>query len=412
MCYKQDFFLSSITLARETLSSDQYQSLLFLVLGFGALIRLFEKSGALLGFNSIVRKFAKTQKHAMVVTWVLSLIIFIDDYLDILATSAAMKTTTDDLRIPREHLAYGINSMGACVCVLIPFSSWSAFAVSCIGEYGMGWGDYVKALPYMFFPIIAIVVCLLVAIGIIPKVGGLKKAYQRVAEGGPLHLKEEMGATVVNIEVDDKGEPSSPLNFIIPVIALVVVMIICGNDIVPGILAALIVQFFMYIPQKLMNVTEFINNAMEGLGTMVTLGICILFGNMIATCSSNMGFTDFIVKVLGAAIPPVLIPVITFVAIATVTWAACNFWVLILLTIPIFIPLAISTGMNPGIVLAALMSGAAFGSKFCLYSDCVFMTAAGTGVNNFAQIKVVAPYVLGSAALAAIAFLIVGIIAV
>ena len=60
----------------------------------------------------------------------------------------------------------------------------------------------------------------------------------------------------------------------------------------------------------------------------------------------------------------------------------------------------------------AIMSGVAFGSKFCFYSDAVFMTSAGTGVSNMTQIKAVAPYVLGSAALAAAAFLIVGFVSV
>ena len=69
-------------------------------------------------------------------------------------------------------------------------------------------------------------------------------------------------------------------------------------------------------------------------------------------------------------------------------------------------------GIEPSIVVAAIMSGVAFGSKFCFYSDAVFMTSAGTGVPNITQIKAVAPYVLGSAVLAAIAFVIVGVIRV
>ena len=83
-----------------------------------------------------------------------------------------------------------------------------------------------------------------------------------------------------------------------------------------------------------------------------------------------------------------------------------------MLTVPIFVPLALNMGIDPALVIAAIMSGVAFGSKFCFYSDAVFMTSAGTGVSNMTQIKVVAPYVLGAAALAIIAFLITGIIAV
>jgi len=95
-----------------------------------------------------------------------------------------------------------------------------------------------------------------------------------------------------------------------------------------------------------------------------------------------------------------------------VSFAAASFWILIVISVPIFIPLAINMGIEPSIVVAAIMSGVAFGSKFCFYSDAVFMTSAGTGVPNITQIKAVAPYVLGSAVLAAIAFVIVGVIRV
>lgn len=77
---------------------------------------------------------------------------------------------------------------------------------------------------------------------------------------------------------------------------------------------------------------------------------------------------------------------------------------------PIFVPLATTMGIDPAIIVAAIMSGVAFGSKFCFYSDAVFMTSAGTEVSNMTQIKAVAPYVLGSAILAAIAFLVVGVV--
>jgi Na+/H+ antiporter NhaC len=79
---------------------------------------------------------------------------------------------------------------------------------------------------------------------------------------------------------------------------------------------------------------------------------------------------------------------------------------------PIFIPLAQSMGVDSSLVVAAIMSGVAFGSKFCFYSDAVFMTSAGTGVSNMTQIKAVAPYVLSSAAIAAICFVVVGIVTV
>ena len=109
---------------------------------------------------------------------------------------------------------------------------------------------------------------------------------------------------------------------------------------------------------------------------------------------------------------PTILPAFVFVIVGLVTFAAASFWILIMLTVPIFVPLAVTMGVDPAFVIAAIMSGVAFGSKFCFYSDAVFMTSAGTGVSNMTQIKVVAPYVLGAAGLSIIAFLVTGFVIV
>ena len=343
--------------------------------------------------------------------------MFVDDYLNVLAVSSSMRTLTDKQRIPREHLAYGANSMGACVCVLIPFTSWAAFAIGCLSEQGLGFTDYVRSLPYMFFPIIAIVVCLLVAVGVIPKVGLIKKAYERVDAGGSvLCPAESSGSTssIINMgeETDEDIKPSSPLNFFIPIIALIVVTIVCGNSVVHGIIAAIVIQFILYLAQRLMTLSEFMNTMFEGITSMAGLAFIICFAYILGSANDAMGFSTFVINGLSGTIPPALLPALAFIIIGAVAFAAASFWVLIVITVPIFVPLASSMGIDPAIIIAAIMSGVAFGSKFCFYSDAVFMTSAGTGVPNMTQIKAVAPYVLGSAALSAVAFLIIGFVTV
>ena len=123
-----------------------------------------------------------------------------------------------------------------------------------------------------------------------------------------------------------------------------------------------------------------------------------------------MGFTDFVVGSIGTSVAPAILPMLTFVALGAITFAACNFWVLLMLTMPIFVPVALAAGVPGPLVIAAMLSGVAFGSKFCFYSDAIFMTFAGTGVSNLSQIKVVAPYVLTAFGLGAICFLIAGFI--
>ena len=340
--------------------------------------------------------------------------MFVDDYLNVLAVSFSMKEITDRNRIPREHLAYGVNSMGASICVLIPFTSWSAFAIGTMTEQGLGFSDYVKAIPYMFFPIIAIIVCLLVALGVIPKVGLIKKAYERVDAGGPLLVEEESGGLpTMNMEGNNEGvQPSSPLNFMIPIVVLIAVMLLCNGSLVHGIIAAILSQLVLYTAQKIMTLSEFTNTLLEGVTGMASLAFVICFAYIVGVANDAMGFSNFVINGFNGAIPPSLLPAIAFLVVAGVSFAAASFWILIVISVPIFIPLAINMGIEPSIVVAAIMSGVAFGSKFCFYSDAVFMTSAGTGVPNITQIKAVAPYVLGSAVLAAIAFVIVGVIRV
>ena len=417
LVFKTDIFNGYVGWLYGALSNESYQFLLILLLGFGAIIKLFEKSGALQGFANAIGRFANTRKKTMFVTWIMGIIMFVDDYLNVLAVSSSMRTLTDKQRIPREHLAYGANSMGACVCVLIPFTSWAAFAIGCLSEQGLGFTDYVRSLPYMFFPIIAIIACLLVAVGVIPKVGLIKKAYERVDAGGSvLCPAESSGSTssIINMgeETDEDVKPSSPLNFFIPIIALIVVTIVCGNSVVHGIIAAIVIQFILYLAQRLMTLSEFMNTMFEGITSMAGLAFIICFAYILGSANDAMGFSTFVINGLLGTIPPALLPALAFIIIGAVAFAAASFWVLIVITVPIFVPLASSMGIDPAIIIAAIMSGVAFGSKFCFYSDAVFMTSAGTGVPNMTQIKAVAPYVLGSAALSAVAFLIIGFVTV
>lgn len=415
LVFKGGFFGGWIGQMYSTLANESYDFLLFILFGFGAMIKLFEASGAFMGFADIISKFAKGRKSAMVATWIMGIVMFVDDYLNVLAVSSSMRTLTDKYKIPREHLAYASNSMGACVCVLIPITSWAAFAIGCMSDQHLGFADYCRSLPFQFFPIFAILICLLVAVGIIPKVGLMKKAYERVDNGGPLLVDESVGASIINMgEDEDKEEvkPGSPWFFIIPIVVLIIVMMICGQDVVSGIIAAVASQGLIYIATKRLTLTDFVNGVIEGVTSMAGLAFCIFFGYVLGESNSALGFSEFVVNGLSSFMSPAILPAFVFIIVAAVTFAAASFWILIMLAIPIFIPLAVSMGVDPAIVIAAIMSGVAFGSKFCFYSDAVFMCSAGTGVANMTQIKVVAPYVLGSAALAFIAFLITGFVVI
>ena len=224
---------------------------------------MFQKSGALLGFSDVMLKYANGPKKSLIFAWFMSIIMFLDDYLNTLGVSFSMRDITDRNRIPREHLAYQANCMAACLCVIIPFTSWTSFTVDLLKEEQLGFSDYVASIPFMFYPILTIICCLLLTIGIIPKIGALKSAYNRVEKGGSPIYEGEGTSKLVDMEMPENVRPSTPLNFVAPVIVMVAVVILYGNSLIHGLIAALAVQLIIYLPQKIMNLSEFFENLLS-----------------------------------------------------------------------------------------------------------------------------------------------------
>lgn len=256
----------------------------------------------------------------------------------------------------------------------------------------------------MFYPIIAQIITLLVGFGIIPKLGDMKKAYKRVREeGGPT-----LPPGCTEEAVEDEIKATTPLNFIIPMVALVIGMIVAGNDLIFGMIVAVVVQCIMYVGQKLMTIKEFFTNMFEGIYSMAgTMLICVLCFMMNAV-NTQIGFSEYVVGILGNIVPATLLPVICFALVGFTAYTSGSFWPLIVIVSPIFIPMAITLNVYPPLIIAGMMSAIAFASQGCMYSDTVVMTAAGTGVDCVSQVRSMIPYLVVGFGLSCVLFAIAG----
>ena len=215
----------------------------------GSLIALIEKAGGAFAFGDWVARKAKTGKGTLIWTWILGIVIFIDDYLDSLTSGACMIKATDKYRQPREMVAYAVDSTAAPMALLIPISTWCVFLGSLLEQQGIaaegeGLKLFVKSIPYDFYAIAAVIIVPLVIMGIIPTFGPMKKAYQRVEKTGEL-------APPGSEKIDIRGGkevaiPEKPrlLNFFIPIIVLVIATIATDVDMMAGVIITLIFTFF------------------------------------------------------------------------------------------------------------------------------------------------------------------------
>ena len=83
---------------------------------FGSLIALMTESGGVLGFTKIARKLLNSRNKTLIGTWILGIIIFVDDYLNCLAVGAATRSISDEHKISREMSACRFR-MYRCLCI-------------------------------------------------------------------------------------------------------------------------------------------------------------------------------------------------------------------------------------------------------------------------------------------------------
>ncbi|HRH59378.1 MAG TPA: hypothetical protein PL045_02350 [Chitinophagaceae bacterium] len=161
---------------------------------YGSLIGLMVRSGGALKFGEDMLRFIKTKRAALFGTWFLGLFIFLDDYLSALTVGLTMKKITDHFKIPREKLAYIVNTCSPPWCVVVPLSTWTLFIGSVLEKckfaaQGQGNHVYLSVIPYSLYGIISVALIPLMIMGLIPNIGKMKTAETRAATTGILFPK-------------------------------------------------------------------------------------------------------------------------------------------------------------------------------------------------------------------------------
>jgi len=384
-----------------------------LVFGFfGMVIVLLEKSGGALGFGDWGAKFCKTRGMTVLITWILGILVFIDDYLNNLGVGTAMRTISDKNKVAREFLAYVINSTGACVCVLVPMSSWAIFMmgiydnVEVAGADGTSYSAYLGTIPFMLYAWIAIILVPLFGFKIIPTWGKMKEAWIR-AENGDVYSEYYHQNNVTDIQGYEEIKKSSPWNFFIPMAALIAITL-WKNDILIGMAVGFVVCLILYIPQKLMTIGQFCDYSLEGFKSMVLVTAIVISAFVLQKANSELGLTEYVISVAEPVMTPALLPVISFVICSFIAMCTGSFWGTMAISSPILIPLGLTLGVNPLLVGGTIVSAGAFGSHACFYGDAVTLASAVTGISNNEYMRKVLPLLVLPFALTIVGFLILG----
>lgn len=392
--------------------------LLLLLALFGILISLLDASGAVTEFASWLSKYANTRKKALLITYLLGWLIFVDDYLNNMAIGAAMKKVCDSHRIPRTFLGYVINSTAAPVCILIPISTWAVFYGGLFEKFnvtvnGSGTAAYISAIPYLFFAWITEIILLLVIIGVIPMIGITRKHNKIALETGvvcPLDVNldgEEILAPDFSSLITGENK-SRPWNFLIPLVVLVAVTILSGPNVMVGCMAGVATTAILMLAQRKLKLTELFDNAYQGVLSMVMISAIIVVALTLVEINTSTGLSDFIVTNLSPYLHGALLPAIVFGFCAVYSYFGGGFWDMSMVFMPIVVPLATALNVDPLLPCAALVCAAACGSTTYVCGDAIMITSRAIDIKPYYQMLGTLPYAAISYVLTVICFIIAG----
>ena len=199
--------------------SDTAGIFIFLVI-LGILVALINKAGGSRAFGRWAQKNIKTKAGAIIATFVLGILIFIDDYFNCLTVGSVMRPVTDSHKISRVKLAYLIDATAAPICMIAPISSWAA-AVAQYVEDGQGLKFFVLAIPYNFYSLLTLIFIVMLAI--------FGYDYGKMAD---FEIKAQNGDVVgsTDVSASDEEADDNPrgrvFDLIVPIVVLIVTCVL------------------------------------------------------------------------------------------------------------------------------------------------------------------------------------------
>ncbi len=396
-----------------TVMMDETIAWVIIVCGLmGSLIALLMRVGAATSFSRALAARASNAGSALLYTWLLGLLVFIDDYLNALAVGSSMRKVTDKFNVSREKLAYVVDSTAAPICVLVPLSTWGVFfagvlETSEIAEPGQGMALYISGIPYMLYPWLAVLLVPLVASGRVPALGMMRRAEARAARMAGASSADESESSDAehdefSVDSPEENDRVKTYHFLLPIFALLGFSLWYDLDVQLGVIVAVALTILLYGLQRLMAWGEMFDTVIEGIKIMLPALTIVVIAFIFKEVNDRLGLPMYVIESVTPLLTPLMLPVVVFVTMAVISFATGSSWGVFAIAIPIVLPLAESLGVGTPLAIGALISASAFGSHACFYSDATVLAAQGSGCGVMEHALTQIPYALIAAVLAGI----------
>ena len=403
-----------------TVMSDKVGSnvniLVFLVI-LGILVAAISRSGATRAYGEWASKTIKGQRSALLLTALLGIVIFIDDYFNCLTVGTVMRPVTDKLKVARTKLAYIIDATAAPICIIAPVSSWAAAVGSSLPEDSTidGFSLFLQTIPFNLYAWLTIL-CMLFIIWTARDFAAMGESIR--ANSKKFVIPKEY-ADAEQKSADMELGHGKIIDLILPLLVLIAAcvygMLYTGGihegktiaeafancdsakSLVLGSFIAFVFTGLRYLPRRIITFNAFCDSFGWGFKAMTpAIFILCLAWTLSGICSKDYlnlgGFVGAIVSAHASII--MFLPPIFFLVAAGLAFATGTSWG----TFGILIPIAIAVlGMNDPSMLvvcvAAVLSGAVCGDHASPISDTTILASAGAQCHHIDHVSTQLPYV-------------------
>ena len=410
--------------------SDNAGIFIFLVM-LGIMVALINAAGGSAAFGKWAAKHVKSRVGVQLATFVLGVLIFVDDYFNCLTVGSVMRPVCDSKNVSRAKLAFIIDATAAPICMIAPVSSWAA-AVSGVAE-GLnvnGIELFISAIPFNFYSLMIIVF----VVGLI----FLNFDYGPMAEHELKAYRDGELGSLGNDQAVENNK-ASMWDMLLPVIVLIVCCIVgmlyvggfwdetgetymdvinsFGNTdaftALPwGAIVALVFAFLYLLARRVVSFQDATASFVNGFNAMVPAILVLTFAVTLKAMTSSLGADTFVAGAMEgcAASLYALLPAVIFLVALGLAFATGTSWGTFGILIPIVLPIFSNDSTLLTIGISACLAGAVAGDHCSPISDTTVMASAGANINHIDHVNTQLPYVLTMCGVSFVLFVIAGFV--
>ena len=400
--------------------------LMFLVI-LGTMVALMIRAGGSKAYGDWAVSHIKTKSGALWSTFILAIVLGVDDYFNNLTTGNVMRPVTDGHHISRAKLSYMCDATAAPVCIMMPVSSWAAAVTGVIGNEEVGFQIFLRAIPFNYYAILTLVfIIVMTCLNI--DYGPMRTHELNAAKGDLYTTPERPFAGVEEMKFNPNGKV---IDLVLPVLVLVGCCVGSmvyvgyqngGTDLITafantsafdalplGSLIALIINMIYFMVRRSMKFTELMDCLPEGFKQMVPAILILCLAWTIGDVTKALGAPEFVADLVSKFGPGLknFLPAVVFLIAAFLGFATGTSWgtftILLPIVIPVFsggIPAADLTSelINGNdmlmIAIAATLGGAVMGDHCSPISDTTIMASSGAQCYHLNHVATQLPYAM------------------